>query len=129
MLMKRRLPDFSCGLRGGVLTCDGELQPTPMCDLYRIRVTYKLGNEPEVHVLQPALRDRSSTESIPHVYPGNRLCLFFPGGGEWRPLDPIADTIIPWTATWLYFYEVWLTTGRWRGEGKHPKSSTDRSDK
>src|SRR6267143_4052981 len=70
-----------------VLRCDGDLQPTPMSILYRIRVTYRLQKDPEVHVVQPALRDRSSKDRIPHVYPGNRLCLFLTGVGEWRPTD------------------------------------------
>jgi len=83
-----------------------------MSNLYRIRVTYRLQKDPEVHVVQPALRDRSSKDRIPHVYPGNRLCLFLPGVGEWRPTDSIPDTVIPWTAAWLYFYEVWLATGQ-----------------
>lgn len=121
MLMKRRFPEFSCAVRGGVLRCDGDVQPTPLSDLYRIRLTYKLRSEPEVHVVQPILKQRSPTERIPHVYPGNRLCLFLPGIGEWRATDPIADTVIPWTATWLYFYEVWFATGEWLGEGQHPK--------
>jgi hypothetical protein len=98
-----------------------------MSNTYQVRVTYKLGSDPDVHVLRPVLRDRSVEERIPHVYPGNRLCLFLPGIGEWRPIDPIADTIVPWTATWLYFYEVWLATGRWHGEGEHPTGTSRRT--
>ena len=32
----------------------------------------------------------------------------------------IIDTIIPWTQEWLYFYEIWLLTGEWRGGGHTP---------
>ena len=38
---------------------------------------------------------------------------------------PIADTIIPWTSEWLFFYELWLATGgEWLGEGEHPPPRT-----
>ena len=100
-----------------------------MSKVYRIRMTYRLRSEPGVYVVAPLLQQRSPAESIPHVYSGNRLCLFLPGIGEWRPTDSIAETVIPWTATWLFFYEVWLATGQWRGEGEHPKSQGGRRSK
>ena len=35
----------------------------------------------------------------------------------------LANTIIPWTVEWLYFYEIWLATGEWCGGGEHPGES------
>lgn len=35
--------------------------------------------------------------------------------------DGIANTIIPWTIEWLYYYELWLATGEWLGGGDHPE--------
>ena len=32
----------------------------------------------------------------------------------------IADTIVPWTAEWLVYYEIWLMTGEWYGGGDWP---------
>ena len=32
---------------------------------------------------------------------------------------PLANTIVPWVADWLYYYEVWLFTGEWEGGGIH----------
>ena len=29
------------------------------------------------------------------------------------------NTIVPWIADWLYYYEVWLFTGEWEGGGIH----------
>jgi hypothetical protein len=29
----------------------------------------------------------------------------------------VADTTVPWTALWLYHYEVWHATGEWLGGG------------
>ena len=31
----------------------------------------------------------------------------------------IADTILPWAALWLVFYELWCDTGRWLGPSSH----------
>lgn len=70
-------------------------------------------------VLSPALESRPG-ERLPHVYPGNALCLYYEQefvGSE----DFIADTIVPWTSEWLYFYEHWMSTGLWLGaEAPHP---------
>ena len=32
----------------------------------------------------------------------------------------IDQTIIPWTYTWLFYFEDWLSTDDWKGGGRHP---------
>jgi hypothetical protein len=33
----------------------------------------------------------------------------------------LADTILPWTSHWLFYYELWLITRHWMGTGHdHP---------
>ncbi|MHB9774649.1 hypothetical protein [Lacticaseibacillus rhamnosus] len=32
----------------------------------------------------------------------------------------LKTTIIPWTQEWIYFYEFFLITGKWFGNGEHP---------
>ena len=44
------------------------------------------------------------------------LCLFWK---NWDATMPLANTIVPWVADWLYYYEVWLFTGEWEGGGIH----------
>jgi hypothetical protein len=39
----------------------------------------------------------------------------------------IAETIIPWTSEWLYFYELWVFTGEWHGGGHAPGSDEDKT--
>jgi hypothetical protein len=56
-----------------------------------------------VHVLDPPL-DPGHRERLPHVYGGDRLCLYTPG--EWTSSMSIATGIIPWIAEWLYEYEL-----------------------
>lgn len=84
--------------------------------------------QPRVQVLDPLLEPHDDYEEgpIPHVY-WNRddlrlpyLCLFDPFNCEWSPADLLAETTVPWTARYLYFYEGWLLTGRWLGGGRHP---------
>ena len=101
---------------------DGSLRPSGMSQEYQIRVEYKVDDPPpRVWVVSPPLIGRSENEPIPHVYPGPRPCLFLPLSDEWAPDRFIADTIIPWTSLWLYYYEVWHATGEWVGGGVHPK--------
>lgn len=80
---------------------------------------------PEVRVLEPRLEaaPRAPGEDIPHIYgdPDRPdlpiLCLFDPRVGGWSRGRFISDTIIPWTASWLRFYEIWQATGEWHGGG------------
>ncbi len=92
-----------------------------MSQEYQVKIHYELGAPPKVWVLSPPLERRPDGEPIPHVYEGPRPCLYLPGSGEWRPDRYIADTIVPWTSLWLYYYEVWHATGEWLGGGVHPK--------
>jgi hypothetical protein len=65
-------------------------------------------------------------ESLPHTYPGERLCLYYPGIGEWRSDVLLVKTIVPWISEWLLNYEIWLATGIWCGGGIHPRITKDK---
>ena len=81
-----------------------------------------------VEVLSPVigLDPRGTGEKPPHIYrrpesaSGWSLCLFDPRTKDWEPHRLIAETIIPWAAEWLFFYEGWLVDGHWAGGGVHP---------
>ena len=75
---------------------------------------------PELVVVDPPLEKNSKGESSPHLYAGDLLCVYHPLRNEWDSSKIIADTIISWISLWLYYYEVWLATGDWKGEGDHP---------
>jgi hypothetical protein len=96
------------------------LQPTHLSCCYSIGVDYRLGGFPNVRVQEPALRSRGG-EPPPHRYGDGSLCLYRPRYREWDPTRPIGQTIIPWTALWLSFYELWLVSGVWLGQGEHPE--------
>jgi len=104
---------------------------------YLIRVQYRvplaienvslLNAQPRVRVIHPTLERHPDYEEgpIPHVYKSTAdpsilyLCLFSPSDQEWSCDDLIAHTTIFWAAEWLYFYEGWLVTKKWRGGGRH----------
>lgn len=102
------------------VTWKGCIQPLAICNKYVVLVSYKLNEHPNVQILTPKLEEHQNGAPIPHVYPGNRLCLYLPGVGEWHPSKMLSHTIIPWTSLWLYYYEVWHATGIWKGGGVMP---------
>jgi len=118
-----RLPNWSASL--GVSSCvaTGKVQPTLLSGTYSVRVSYHLGKNPMVKILNPPL-ERRDGERVPHVYSDHEPCIYHPRYQEWRPADLIADTIIPWISEWLESYEAWLVTGEWLGGGDHPVKKT-----
>lgn len=118
--LRKLFPESSALIRRSELIWLGVLTPSALSLAYRVRVSYKLTGNPEVEVLDPRLQKRGSA-SPPHLYPGNKLCLYLPKTGEWRRTMHLSATIIPWTSEWLLNYEVWLVTGEWRGGGMHPQ--------
>jgi hypothetical protein len=114
--MNLDFPDFNYARINNVSTWTGALQPFEFEDtaIYRIRIEYRFDNQfskrPKVWVLSPQL-----APNAPHVYPQGDLCLYFPKDLTWSPHKFISKTIIPLTAAWLGFYEVWLKTRIWHG--------------
>lgn len=49
------------------------------------------------------------------MYGDGRLCLYDYREQPWRDGDNIHEKIIPWTAEWLVFYELYLIRGKWLG--------------
>lgn len=106
------------------------LQPSRLSREYLILVKWAgLGCIPEVEVLSPNLRDLAGGKRSPHEFfsKGNtKPCLMFNNGSskEWVPSMLIAESIIPWTQEWLWYWELWLSDGEWRGGGVHPGELT-----
>lgn len=98
----------------------GNLQPTSISSVYLVEITYRLNGHPKVAIVSPVLEPCTEGARIPHTYNGNLPCIYWPRLREWTPQLFIADTIVPWTSLWLYFYEVWGATGSWLGDGVHP---------
>lgn len=109
-----RFPGFTYRRERGVAVWRGTLQPRPLSPHYRIAVRYKPSSPPIVEVIAPALAPKA-----PHLWRDKTLCLYYPKENPWQRDMLIATTILPWTALWLYYYELWLDTGKWLGPSSH----------
>ncbi|MBL0385620.1 hypothetical protein JJB07_03060 [Tumebacillus sp. ITR2] len=118
--MKLRYPEFTERISSNRVVWIGKLTPTPLSETYSVLVEFSGECDISIKVISPPLRMRG-TEKIPHMYDQERLCLFYPRTQEWDNTKFISKTIIPWTITWLFFYEMWHATGEWLGGGKHPR--------
>ncbi len=112
--VQRRFPDFSARLRNGHVIWRGSLQPRDISPIYLVEIFYKWNKIPKVNVISPSV-----PEDAPHRYHDGRLCLYWPKEWSWRQDKIIAEYVIPWTASWLYYYELWLDTGKWLGPSSH----------
>jgi hypothetical protein len=112
--IQRRFPGFSYSIRNGLGLYRGFLQPRFTSPRYMIEVQYRLKEIPKVWVLSPPLHPQAV-----HLYEEKNLCLYWPQEWRWTGDQIIAETIIPWTGSWLYFYELWLDTGKWLGPSSH----------
>ena len=106
--------NFTCKIANGTMIAHGHLQPQFTSPQYLMKIVYKLKDIPRVWVVSPALHPKAV-----HLYADKHLCLYWPKEWVWRGDQLIADTIIPWTGSWLFFYELWLDTGKWLGTSSH----------
>lgn len=113
--MIENYPDWEIKINKDKLTCIGIIKPTDFSSEFKIKLEYRLGCNPIIDVLDPKLKGKN----IPHLYKENHLCVYHPPSQDWNPKKYISNTLIPFTASWLYFYEIWLFTGVWEGGGIH----------
>jgi hypothetical protein len=108
--MRQLFPQFA--YKAGQNVWHGRLQPAEDSPAYRVKLEYKPGKVPKVWVLSPEVHPEA-----PHRYSDLSLCLYYPRYEEWHPGLFLAETIVPWAAEWLLYYEVWLEDplGRWFG--------------
>jgi hypothetical protein len=112
--IQKDFPRFWYSRSNNVPTWVGPLQPRASSPVYTVRVIYRFAGrrskQPRVWVESPEI-----STVAPHRYCDGSLCLHFPRDGDWAPSKYISKTIIPWTALWLAFYEIWLDTDHWYG--------------
>ncbi len=109
--MRVAFPQFAPTLtRGGGTTWHGTLHPTAESPLYHVTITHPFDRIPAVMVVKPDIRP-----GAPHRYRDGSLCLYWPEEWRWTCRASLADTLVPWTVLWLYYYEIWLVTEEWLG--------------
>lgn len=115
--MKRSFPQFKARkIQGDQVEFTGSLNVNPRFPTYLVSILYRGHLKPLVKVLSPKLVPKP-----PHYYKESEsLCLYHPDNYNWQAGRILAREIVPWTAAWIYFYEVWLITGVWYGpEAEH----------
>jgi hypothetical protein len=129
IFLRNAFPDSEIKLRNNKLIWIGNIKPTNLSKNYKVKIEYKLKNRPDVTILAPPLRSYYNNRPLPHVFKGQKLCLFMYKYAEWSSGMRIDETIVPWTSLWLFYYEVWLLTGEWHGGGEHPEKGKAKSKK
>jgi len=109
-----RFPEFTYRRERGAGVWRGSLQPSSLSQKYRVAISYDLHACPSVKIIAPTLPPKA-----PHRWSDGSLCLFYPKESPWKRDMLIATTILPWAALWLYYYELWLDTGKWLGPSSH----------
>ena len=111
--LRSTFPESEVSVHGDTLTWIGQLRPSERSAPYTVRITYTLRNYPQVRVLDPPIIDEH--EFVPHVHNTGELCVY--DDHDWSPRLQLIDSIVAWTIEWLLFWELFLATGRWFGEG------------
>lgn len=109
--MRETFPHFAYRPnRCGGVTWTGHLQPTDESRVYSVRIVHDLARPPRVFVDGCPLDARCG-----HLYRDGSLCLYWPKEWRWGPTQYLAESLVPWAALWLYYYEAWLASGDWLG--------------
>lgn len=121
LALQECIPDSTASIRSGTLTWKGRIQPRALSRPYLVRLRYRPGKRPQVHVLAPPLQQRDGQDPE-HLHDDGSLCLYYIRADppEWDDSMRLADRILPWASEWLYNYENWLAIGTWTGGGVHP---------
>ena len=129
--LKTTYRDSECEYNKKQLLWTGKIKPTPLSKVYTVAIIYELWEVPRVGELGDEL-EKLDDSNFPHKYEIDaekkkvRICLY--RYQEFTSYKLLADTIIPWTIEWLYYYELWLATGEWLGGGDHPRLDEEKRD-
>ena len=108
VFMQHLFPQFQFVWKNGIGIWKGTLQPREISPVYEIQIKYNPGLRPKVWVTKPEIRLGTN-----HQYNDKSLCLWWYKEWDWSPSQDISKTVVPWTALWLYYYELWSDTGDW----------------
>jgi hypothetical protein len=118
--LKAKIPKCDLYIDKNYLRAKGRLQPTPRSCWYSYEIKYWFRDNIKIFIREPLIKTEINGKKVEHLYKDGSLCLFFPKAKEIDSKKLIVDHIIPWISLWLFFYEIWLVTGNWKGGGIHP---------
>ena len=112
MLLRRHFPQFDVKLVGNTVFAKGNLITEEGGTSYKVEVTLTPWNSPAVRIVKPEI----PVDQKLHIYSDGTLCLYDWREQQWQKGWHLHEKIIPWTAEWLMFYELYLMTGKWVGK-------------
>ena len=125
MRLNAKYPNGCCVVHCNNLAWRGDIKPSALSRAYKIKVfCHGFKMRPRVILYGENVQGLSRVNFPHHFNIDNEkgevvLCLHMSYEFDYR-YHWIADTIIPWTQEWLYYYEMWLATGEWYGGGHAP---------
>lgn len=125
MELKKKYVVVKDNLKHNSFSCQLLVRPTSLSIEYSLKVVFEPDQKVpfSVYVVNPKpLKLAEGATRLEHVYDNQkqRLCLYRPGKKQWDRSMLLSETAIPWAIEWLYFYEIWVSTGKWLGGGEHP---------
>ena len=120
VLLREKFSFLNSRITGLELTCRGRVRPTAHSRSYRVEIRYAPWDSPEVRVIDPKIEFTKDA----HMYRNDTLCLYDWREQEWQNNWHLHETIVPWVAEWLLYYELWLLTGNWLGKSAVRNKST-----
>ena len=122
--IKQHYPQTVGQCKRGKVDLTLKLKPTSTSIVYTIKLFAKQDSTVvNIFVVNPKISLFENGKKVPHLYSDGSLCLFYPKYNELSYNDLWAETLIPWTSLWLFYYEIWKETGEWLGGGVHGKKN------
>lgn len=121
--LRSAFPRGECKIQKNKLLWKCKVRPTPISNEYTLELAYTLNLLPEVFIPREEL-EKLDDPNFPHHYDIDengkvKICLYLPCEFKNNKNLCLAKTVVPWAIEWLYFYEIWLITGEWKGGGLH----------
>ncbi|MFD6165196.1 hypothetical protein ACFWFR_08395 [Oerskovia sp. NPDC060287] len=112
--LQRAFPEGTVRLQPSALVWRAHVRPLPSAGTYLLELRADGRTAPSIRVIDPDLVPDNHGR-IPHVYEDGSICVA--QAGDWRRSMLFVRTVVPWALEWLVFYEMWLATGIWMGDG------------
>ncbi|HIB36027.1 hypothetical protein [Mesonia sp.] len=118
-LVESNFPWLQTVVKDGKLLGKGKIKPKGCKKKYEILMVYNINEtyrKERVFILND---NQIQFGKVPHLYPGNSLCLYYPKDLPLHSDLNFVD-VIPWISEWLVIYELWRKYGVWLAdEVKH----------
>lgn len=96
-----------------------QIRPDVFSREYDVKIVYETGKSVLVFIVNEKLKIAENRTKLPHVWDNElqKICLYSREGGKWSSEKSIISTVVPWASEWLFYYELWLIDGLWKGGG------------